>query len=229
MVMVIVAFQIALAHAAEANDRQPIEAIRTAAREFLLRQNESRPESTQVTVGALDERLRLSRCEQPLEAFAPPGSKSVGRVTVGVRCGGPRRWSLYVPASVQWLADVVVAKRDLPRGTRVDRSDIALERHDLGRLHRGYFLSTDEVLGKIAARTVRRGKPLDAALLDAPLAVRRGSTVDIVANVGGVVARMRGKALDRGSLGETIRVESASSGRELEARIVSGGKVEVDI
>jgi flagella basal body P-ring formation protein FlgA len=219
----------ALPALAETPPAQSHEAIRTAVREFLLAREISPGAEMEVWVNDLDPRLRLAACERPLEVFLPPSAPPAGRVTAGVRCTGASRWSLYVPARVRWLDEVVVAARELTRGSRIDAASLSLERRDLARLPRGYFLTAGEAAGLVPDRTVARGTVLHPGLLDTPLAVRRGGLVNIVARVAGAEIRMKGKALDAGAMGARIRVENLSSGRELEARVVSAATVRVDI
>jgi flagella basal body P-ring formation protein FlgA len=214
---------------AEPAPSQSHEAIRAAVRNFLLSRDASPGAEMEVWVNDLDPRLRLAACAEPLEVFLPPSAPPAGRVTAGVRCNGTTRWSLYVPARVRWLDEVVVAARELPRGQRIDPASLTLERRDLARLPRGYLLTLDQATGLVPDRTVTQGTVLHPGLLDIPLAVRRGALVNIVARVAGAEVRMKGKALDAGPLGARIRVENLSSGRELEARVVSDATVRVDI
>jgi flagella basal body P-ring formation protein FlgA len=208
---------------------QTHESIRNEVRAFLLKRNRSAGSDMEVQVNSLDPRLRLALCDRPLEVFLPPSAPAVGRVTTGVRCTGKRPWSLYLPSRVSLFAQVVVARRDLARGKPIPRAALTLERRDLARQRRGYFLQIDEVAGKEAHRRVGRGAVLNPGLVQDPPAVHRGAIVSIVARISGIEARMKGKALAEGTLGQRIRVENLSSGRELEARVVSAGTVRVDI
>lgn len=205
------------------------DAIRDAVRSFLQTQAVFQTGEISIEVRRLDTRLRLARCDRPLVAQLPPSGKKTGRVTVGVRCEGESPWSLYVPARVSVMADVVVARRALKRGQRIRAEDLALEEQDLSRLHRAWFTRLDEVTGKVADRSVRPGRVINPKLLSDPLAVERGSRVNIVARIGGIQASMPGRALDDGALGERIRIKNLASKRELEARVVATGTVRVDI
>ena len=49
-----------------------------------------------IRIRPLDQRLRLSQCETPLEAFLPPGARLYGKTTVGVRCTGDKPWKIFV-------------------------------------------------------------------------------------------------------------------------------------
>ena len=207
---------------------QSPESIAEQVKQFLHGEQTSTTGSVQIDVDALDPRLRLSLCSRSLETFLPPAGKTSGRVTVGVRCRGRIPWTLYVPAWVRLFDQVVVARRSFPRGTVLQAQDLSLERRDLTRERRGYFVRLQEVIGRRTARSIGRGTVLNPNLLERALILKRGARVSIVAEVGGVVARMQGRALEQGSQGERIRVLSLSSGKELEARVVSAGIVKVD-
>ena len=89
--------------------------ILDAARLYAIERAAARHDRVVANPGALDSRLRLARCEQPLNAFAAPGGKLSGKITVGVRCDGPKPWSLYVPVQVSIPGKAAVAVRDSTR------------------------------------------------------------------------------------------------------------------
>ncbi len=214
---------------AAAGPAQSHASIRDAAREYLAQLHTQSSAEVEIEVNRLDRRLRLSRCDQPIEAFAAPSRRSSGRVSVGVRCGGGKPWSLYLPARVSLFEQVVVAAREIPRGSRLQAADLRLERQDLARLGRGYFLHPEELMGKQAHRRIAVGRILTPGQVKTPPAVTRGSRVSIVAHVGGIEASMPGTALANGKAGERIRIENLITERELEARVISAGVVRVDI
>ncbi len=215
---------------AAASPTQSHESIHEAARGFLAERYARSDADLEIEVDRLDRRLRLSHCDRGIEAFAAPSSRgNGGRVTVGVRCDGSQPWSIYLPARVSLYRRVVVASREIPRGDLVRSADLRLERRDVARLKRGYFLSPDDVLGQQAKRRVGSGRVLVPGQVKKPLAVTRGSRISIVAQIGGIEARMPGTALENGHRGERIRIENLATEKELEARIVSAGVVRVDI
>lgn len=217
-----------LAGTAHAQSLQSHASIRTAAGQFaraaVLASNGIEPT---VKVSELDSRLRLVRCQQPLEAFQPVGGKLLGNITVGVRCTGSRPWSLYVPVRVSLFAEVVVAARPLARNSALAQTDLKLERRDLARLHNGYFTDPAALVGKKLTRPV----PLNAALTDSqirePLAVRRGQRVTLVATGSGIEVRMGGEALADGAAGDRIRVRNSSSRRVVDGIVQDAGTVQV--
>ena len=70
--------------------RHSLAAIGQTVRQFIESQiDKNKYAKTVITVGRLDSRLELKRCEQPLETFLAPGADLVGKTTVGVRCTSP--------------------------------------------------------------------------------------------------------------------------------------------
>ncbi|MEJ2529203.1 MAG: flagellar basal body P-ring formation protein FlgA, partial [Gammaproteobacteria bacterium] len=66
-----------------AGEIQSHDSIMQAARQHILDQNNDYPSPPEITVGRLDNRLRLAKCELPLETFTPQGKRRMGRITVG--------------------------------------------------------------------------------------------------------------------------------------------------
>ena len=184
-------------------------------------------EAPRIEASGLDPRLRLARCTVPLEAFLPPGGREIGSTTVGVRCNGDKRWTLYVPVKVTVFTQVVVAARSLPRGQLLSASDLSLARRDLARLPQGYFRDPAEVAGQQLKRNVTAGQALTPALLKAPRTIRRGERVTLVAGGNGVEVRMPGIALNNAARGETVRVRNVSSKRIVLGVVAGPGLVQV--
>jgi flagella basal body P-ring formation protein FlgA len=201
--------------------------IREAARQHILERSEEYPAPPKAQAGHLDNRLRLAACDQPLQTFSPPGKRLLGKVTVGVRCEGSKPWTLYVPVSVAVMSQVVVAKTELSRGATVTREDVKLEKRDIARLHRGYLDTLEKAVGKTVKYSVRPNQVVIPSRLVSPLAVKRNGRVTIIAANSSVQVRMSGTALENGSIGQRIRVKNRSSKRELEARVVEQGVVQV--
>ncbi|MEA1868311.1 MAG: flagellar basal body P-ring formation chaperone FlgA [Thermodesulfobacteriota bacterium] len=210
-------------------ENQSLEAIRQAVLDFVLQQITDRAgRSTAVKVGHLDTRLCLVKCEESLEVFSPKAYGTHGKTTVGVRCGGPKSWTLYVPVTITSNESVVVADRSMPRGTILTKSDFILIERDIARLPNGYLTDPSQAIGKILKRPVRKGAVLKNSVIEAPIAISRGSSVTLMVRTGTVEVRMKGKSLDNGALGERIKVQTLSSGKMVEGTIISSDVVLMD-
>lgn len=206
---------------------QSVADIATTAEDYLRRHVGPSARRTDVRAGPLDVRLRLARCDKPLQAFLRRGTRVSARTIVGVRCAGTRPWKVYVPVDVIVTEKVVVAARTLPRGHLLSAEDLAVEERDVTRTLSGYITEPAQVLGQRLKSQLLSGRMLTPALLEADKVVRRGQTVTLMVNNGGITIRMAGKALSDGALNQRIRVENLNSGRIVEGIVRSRENVEV--
>jgi len=96
-----------------------------------------------------------------------------------------------------------------------------------GAAHAGTLADPANAIGRRLRRPVDEGQTITTGLITAPTLVRRGQQVSIEASTGSLQVRMAGTALKDGALGDIIEVESASSGRTVEAVVRSEKSVEV--
>ncbi|MBK1691551.1 flagellar basal body P-ring formation chaperone FlgA [Ectothiorhodospira mobilis] len=205
-------------------------AIQAAARAYLqevAQDHHGAGVQVRVVPGRLDPRLRLRACGEPLQASLPPGARLMGNTTVGVRCGGPAPWRLFVPMEVRVSGEVLVSRRPLPRDTVLSRDDVRLERRDLDGLHSGYLVDPQRVQGMVLRRSLQAGTVLTPQLVEPRQLVHRGQKVTLMAQNPAISVRVRGEALGDGAYGERVRVRNLSSGRVVEGRVLSSGVVGV--
>lgn len=212
----------------QAEEVQSLQAIRDTVQRYVELSVAAEQGEVAVTVGALDNRLRLASCEVPLEPYLPnPSSRLVGSITVGVRCEGAKPWSLLVPTRVEQFLEVVAAARPLARNSTLQQGDITLVRSDVSRLGGGYFVSLEEARGQLLTRSVTSGTLLTRSMVKPVMWVKRGEKVVIEAKLGSISVNMEGKAQGSGAQGAVIGVTNNSSGRTIEAEVVAPGVVRV--
>ncbi len=209
---------------AAADTIQPVDSIRDAALEHA---RADLGPNAHVEAGRLDQRLRLHRCDAPLETFDPPGHGNRSRTTVGVRCETPRPWTLYVPITVQSFKEILAATRSLPRGHVLEADDLEPVTVDTNRTRRGYFTDMERLVGQELTRSMRSGEPVTHARVRAPQLIKRGERVTLQGGNDVFQIRMSGEALSDGALGDRIRVRNRSSDRIVEGRILEDGSVRV--
>lgn len=206
------------------------ESIRNTARQFMLDHVAAAySQQPEIVTGTLDSRLRLRKCDIPLQAFLPDGGRDLGKITVGIRCADSKPWSLHVPVTVRIFKQVVVATRTLPRGVVLTENDLKLARYDLAELNRGYFEDPSRFLGFKLKRRLSAGEPLTRVMVEKVRTISRGQQVVILASSGGMEVRTSGKALAHGAVGERIRVLNISSKQKLEGIVTEDGEIRVDM
>jgi flagella basal body P-ring formation protein FlgA len=201
--------------------------IYQAVRQHLQQRLANVSSSPRIEVKKLDARLNLPACETPLTSFDPPGRHKLGRTSVGVRCTGKRRWSLFVSASISVDLPVVVANRTLSRGSILQASDVRLQIISSDNLSTDYLDQTLQAVGKRLRRNVTSGKVINNGMLMVPKAVKFGNLVTLVSRAGGLEVRMKGKAVGQGGIGERVAVKNLSSKRVVEGTIISTDLIEV--
>lgn len=215
--------------AAYAQDSEPHARILDVARGFLEQQLAGRPGRSEISLGALDRRLRLAPCDGGLEAWLPPGGKLFGNTSVGVRCSGAQAWKLYVPARIALLQDVVVTRGFLARGTKIGLEHIELAERDVSASGHGYISDPEQAIGMVLKQPVQNGLVLTPAMLDRLRLIRRGDDVVIVSRTGNFEVRMSGSALSDGAEGDRIRVRNSHSKRIVEGKVSAPGVVLVQM
>src|SRR5690625_1323141 len=190
-------------------ERQDLEQLRGQVEQFLLNHYaQSEAKRVNVEVGHLDARLQLSQCPQNLELELNDASNSGGNISVHTRCRSGQPWSLYVPAEVDLYRPVVVAARNLSRGTRLSADEVSVVLRNTSCLRQGFVDAEKAVVCMELRRPLKRHEPFRTGLLVEPLAVNRGAEVRLEAEIGGITVSTRGTAMSTGRGGQHRRVRS---------------------
>ncbi len=210
-----------------AREYQDPQSIKQTIREFVLHQTAADSDNIEVSIGTIDPRLRLQRCDQSLEAYKAPGGHMLGNTSIGVSCNGISPWKLYVPVKISVYEKVLVAKRYLRRGSQISADDVALSRRDLSTLNRGYIIEPQQAVGLIPKQPILAEDVIRPSMIEAQKLVRRGENVIILAKNKGFEVRMKGKALGDGISGQIIQVQNLASQRVIQGEVISRGVVSV--
>ena len=76
-----------------------------------------------------------------------------------------------------------------------------------------------------AKRGLRPGTPLQASFVQRPILVAKGSLVTIYLKVPRMTLTTKGKALENGSDGDTVRIANTRSKTIIQAEVIGMGKV----
>lgn len=186
-------------------------------REFLQQQLEDRG---QVTVEVLPSSARFPVCERP-EPFIPASSPQlIGRVTVGLRCGGDDAALRYISAQVTVVGGYLKLATGVEPGTVLAAHMLEVARGDLGQLPTQAVLRMSDVVGQVAARRLSAGTVLQEQHLRALPLVSRGQLISLETGGRGFMISRKVEALDTGGLGDMVRVRL--SRREILTAVVEG-------
>jgi flagellar basal body P-ring formation protein FlgA len=203
---------------------QALDAIYAVVKEAIENNMHSSSEY-EINVLPLDSQLKLAECTQPLEVVKNANMVKAGRVTIGVHCGGVKKWSVFVSAIIKVYESVIVLTRPVQRGEIIAHEYLSLERMDVSNTRGDFVTDFSQVENKEAARNLPSGAILGLKSIAEPPLVRRKDKVIISSGVSGFSVQMSGTALMDGVKGQVIRVKNESSGRIVSGTVIEAGMV----
>jgi flagellar basal body P-ring formation protein FlgA len=177
----------------------------------------------------LDARLRVASCDRHLSAFVTGSTAVHSQTTVGVRCEGAIRWTIYTSVIVQSQIKVLVARRALQRDADTIPAEFQSEDRLVPGLGSAYVSDPAALTGQRLGHPIAAGEPLTLASLAPANLVHRGQQVILLARTGGFEVRMAGVALADGQVSERIKVQNQSSQRVVEGVVRSSNEVEIPL
>lgn len=205
---------------------QSNESIEAVTRDFLAAKI-THIKDYQIIIDPLDRRLKLSECNNPLQAFTQSDRIKFGRFSVGIRCTTENSWTIYNSAKIIAYEKIITLKQPIRRGEIITRTHLAHEKIELSRVRQGFFTDFSQIINQQATRYLPTGTVLTPKHLTTPRLIRRGEKVTISAKSKQIDIQMTGFALMDGTKGQRIRVRNEKSQRIIEATVIQPGLVVV--
>jgi flagella basal body P-ring formation protein FlgA len=207
---------------------ESLTSIRNAAQNYVKSLIPAGAGETTVTVGQLDNRLRLAHCSsKELSATLPAGMTLQARATVGVSCAGPVHWTVFVPVTIESKIDVLVLTHAVNRDARLTAADVSIETRKTAGPGNAYLTKPAELGGRTVRRPLAAGTTLSIDMFTPDLIIRRGQEVTLLSSAGTVEVRAYGRAMVDGAAGARIRVQNLSSQRVVEGVVETADRVRV--
>lgn len=130
---------------------------------------------------------------------------------------------LKTSAKVSREIKVLVAQKEILRGTRIAAEDLAMEWRDAGRLQ-DVKADLSEVAGRTAKSNINAQTVIQGSMLERDLLVRIGDRIKVLVVSDSLSVTGFGIAKEAGSRGQTIRVVNPDSRKEIYG-VVSDEKV----
>jgi flagella basal body P-ring formation protein FlgA len=137
---------------------------------------------------------------------------------------------LSVSAEVMPSLRVVGGQRAIARGAIITAADVELrqmEQSTAANSRRAPLTTIDELIGMEAGRAIPIGDVIYSDQVRAPLLVKRGEQVTVVAQGGGIRVRTAARAAQEGARGELVQVESLETKEKYDARVTGLREVSV--
>lgn len=126
-------------------------------------------------------------------------------------------------APAQLPADVVVPNRTIRAAAIISETDLSLKP---GQVANAYDRITD-VVGQEARTTLYAGRPIRLDDIGPPALVERNQIVSIRYEANGLVITTEGRSLQRGGIGDRIRIMNLSSRATLFGQVQPDGSIRV--
>ncbi len=226
--LVIIASSILFTNLAMANGAtqyENLDNIRNTAKVFLEEMTNSADTSdVELSVGRLDPRLKLKKCEQPLFAFLPQGSKSYGKINIGVRCNGPVPWKIFLSATKYHFQTVVIASNSLAKGKLISQQDLSYKRVQVNNFRKQPAIDNSQVVMTSARRFIRAGSII---YMNNICMICKGHKVNVSAGSKYFSINLEAEALADASIGETVRLRNFKSRRLFDGTVIGRNKAQV--
>ncbi|WP_299286700.1 flagellar basal body P-ring formation chaperone FlgA [uncultured Tateyamaria sp.] len=120
-------------------------------------------------------------------------------------------------------ADVVTPTRTLRPGTLITAADLTIK----AGLQDGMFDRISDVAGQEARIALYAGRPIPFEGIGPPAVINRNQIVPLQFDAGGLTIRTEGRALERGGIGDRVRIMNLSSRATLFGFVQSDGSIKV--
>jgi len=208
----------------------PPELIKKTIQKYLEGEWGTQVKAVQVTLLEPSDPTRIPAGIVELRVVPASSEEGLGRrmFHVAVTTNGKPWRTIDALTDVAAMIDVVVPNRFFKAEELLDAGDLTVSRIRIHQLKHPFITDQGEVIGKSTARPLQADTPLRPGFLKIPLMIKKGDRVMIEARRGGLSIQTYGVTKSSGHVGETIMVANADSGRELRAKIVAPGLVQVE-
>ena len=174
------------------------------------------PLRMEVSVGALDSRLKLAACNQ-VEPYVPVGTRLWGKSRLGLRCLDPGiRWNVFLPVTVKAFGPAWVIKGNVPAGAALTEADLMESEVDWAEETSPIISNPGQWVGQVALRSLTTGQPLRQAMIRPAQVFQAGAQVRVIAQGSGFQITSDAQAVSAGVIGQLARVRMDNG------RIMSG-------
>ncbi|MBA4416624.1 MAG: flagella basal body P-ring formation protein FlgA [Syntrophus sp. (in: bacteria)] len=155
-----------------------------------------------------------------------PDGQGEGICIVEYESKETREKSAYIPFKIYKKRHLFILRQGVKRGDPVSFDDFIEKDTYLTGVTK-HPLTKDEITGKRFRKDLSAGTVITLDVLEDHILVQRGDIVNVLAENPRLVIHTMGKALDKGKIGETIRVKNMNSGKEVFGKVTGSNRVSV--
>lgn len=137
-----------------------------------------------------------------------------------------KRWiigTIFLTWASGAIAELVVPVKTIRANNVIAASDLTTAQGH----HDNAFSGLEEVVGQEARRTLYAGRPILVDDIGPPALVQRNQIVSLEFVSGGLTILTEGRSLERGGIGDSVRIMNLSSRATLFGQVLANGRVQV--
>lgn len=135
--------------------------------------------------------------------------------------------SIPVNARIEITTEVATAKARISRGAVISEEMVSMQKMKIDGAPEDLCTDLATIVGQVAGKNILAGRAIEKSNLTAPVDVKAGDLVALVAERDGIRLTARGIAKKDGTIGELIPVVNLRSNKKLFGRVTEPGTVKV--
>ena len=156
-----------------------------------------------------------------------PDANGAGICSLELELDGGRTRNVHVPFRVFAKRKIFMMRHPGKQGDVIRKTDITVKEIYLSGRNNEYPATVEEVAGRVLKRDIAANTVVTKQILEEQIALQRGDLVNIVVESKRLLVQARGKTIDKGRIGDTVRVKNVTSGKELVGKVTGSNTVVV--
>jgi flagella basal body P-ring formation protein FlgA len=132
-----------------------------------------------------------------------------------------------VSGRIERLLSVPVLKNSLKNGDIIGANDLDYIEIPKNKLSNGAIVNESDLVNMTPRRSISSGKPILLNDLEHPKMVDRGDAITLVFESGAMTLTAKGKSLQAGAHGDTVRVTNLDSNKNLQGVVTADREVTI--
>ncbi len=144
---------------------------------------------------------------------------------MGIYNGDRLTQSVPVQIRIKTFESFIVAARDIKRGELLTEDDIVIITDESTNFNNDLVADKALIVGMESRIPIQTGKPVKLQDVVEPVLVRRGESIDVEIERGGIVILCKGVAQKDARAGDTIPIKRTNRNQLLYVTVVSESKI----
>ncbi len=140
-----------------------------------------------------------------------------------------RAKNVYISFKVLNQRKLFAIKQNAKKGDVIRSGDILVKNTYMTGGGTVYPAKVEDIIGKTLKKEIAAGTVITNQMLEDSFAIQKGETVNIMAENKKLTVQAKGKTLEKGRIGDLIRVKNLTSDKEVVGRVIGSSTVKVDL